>query len=99
MKKFIWIASYPKSGNTMLRLFLSALFFTDNGSINSLELIKHITNFQNLILNLPNVPSYSEFIKDISKVCPLWVSAQKFNSTKKARKTFKAHKKSYVPRK
>ena len=37
-------------------------------------------SFQNLILNLPRVPSYDEFKKDISKVCPLWITAQKFNS-------------------
>ena len=82
MKKFIWLASYPKSGNTMIRLFLSALFFTNDGIINSLNAIKHITNFQNLILNLPGVPSYDEFKKDLSKVCPLWISAQKFNAPK-----------------
>ena len=80
MKKYIWVASYPKSGNTMLRFFLSALFFTKNGTIDSLETVKHITNFQNLILNLPRLPSYDEFKKDISKVCPLWTAAQKFNS-------------------
>ena len=82
MKKYIWVVSYPKSGNTMLRFFLSALFFTKNGIIDSLETIKHITNFQNLILNLPNVPTYDEFNKDISKVCPLWIAAQKFNAPK-----------------
>ena len=27
----IWIASYPKSGNTLLRIMLSNLFFTSNG--------------------------------------------------------------------
>ena len=80
MKKYIWVTSYPKSGNTMLRFFLSALFFTKNGTIDSLKAVKHITNFQNLILNLPKVPSYDEFKKDISKVCPLWITAQQYNS-------------------
>jgi len=64
----------------MIRIFLSALFFTEEGNITSLNLIKHITNFQNLILNLPDVPSYNDFLKDITKVCPLWTRAQKFNS-------------------
>ena len=27
----IWLASYPKSGNTMLRSMLSAYFFTEDG--------------------------------------------------------------------
>jgi len=80
MKKFIWIASYPKSGNTMLRLFLSAYFFSDNGKIDSLKIIKNIINFQSLILKLPNVPTYDEFKKDLSIVCPLWIQAQKFHS-------------------
>ena len=78
MKKYIWLSSYPKSGNTMLRVFLSALFFTDDGIIDSLKLVKHISNFQNLILELPNVPSFEDFRKDLSKVCPLWIKAQKF---------------------
>ncbi len=80
MKKFIWISSYPKSGNTMLRLFLSAFFFTDNGIINSLKIIKHIVNFQSLILKLPRVPSFEDFKKDITKVGPLWLEAQKFHN-------------------
>tara|TARA_Y100001970_G_C14025794_1_gene745946 strand:- start:35 stop:871 length:837 start_codon:yes stop_codon:yes gene_type:complete len=82
MKKFIWLASYPKSGNTMLRLFLSSYFFTDDGKINTLKTIKHITNFQSLILSLNNVPSYEEFKKDLTKVCPLWIDAQKFHAPK-----------------
>ena len=27
----IWLASYPKSGNTYLRAFLSAYYFSKNG--------------------------------------------------------------------
>ena len=27
----VWIASYPKSGNTWMRSFLSAYFMTDDG--------------------------------------------------------------------
>ena len=81
-KKFIWLSSYPKSGNTMLRLFLSTYFFTKNGKIDSFEIIKHITNFQNLVLTLANVPSYEEFKKDLTKVCPLWLNAQKTHEPK-----------------
>ncbi|MBI28971.1 MAG: hypothetical protein CFH21_00329 [Alphaproteobacteria bacterium MarineAlpha5_Bin11] len=82
MKKFIWLASYPKSGNTMLRCFLSAYFFTNDGNIKSFETIKHIINFQSLILKLPNIPSYKEFEKDVSKVAPLWIEAQKHHLKK-----------------
>ena len=64
MKKFIWLASYPKSGNTMVRLFLSAYFFTKDGIIRSFDTIKHIINFQSIILELPNCPSYEDIIKN-----------------------------------
>lgn len=80
MRKFIWITSYPKSGNTMLRIFLSAYFFTKDGKITTLKTIKNITNFQSLILKLKNVPSYEDFKKNLTKVCPLWIQAQKLES-------------------
>ena len=43
----IWLASYPKSGNTFLRSLLSAYFFTKDGNfeLNSLD---KITQFPNL---------------------------------------------------
>tara|TARA_Y100000590_G_C15677794_1_gene998655 strand:- start:634 stop:1479 length:846 start_codon:yes stop_codon:yes gene_type:complete len=80
--KFIWLTSYPKSGNTMIRLFLSTYFFTNDGKIDSFKNIKHITNFQNLILALDNVPTYKDFQKDFTKICPLWIKAQKINAKK-----------------
>ena len=30
-KQIFWLASYPKSGNTLLRYILTALFFTEDG--------------------------------------------------------------------
>jgi len=45
----IWLASYPKSGNTLLRSMLSAYFFTKDGKFN-FEIIKNITQFPELIL-------------------------------------------------
>ena len=41
---FIWIASYPKSGNTLLRSMISAYFFSTDGYFN-FELIKNIKQF------------------------------------------------------
>ena len=29
----IWLASYPKSGNTFVRAFLSAYYFSENGEL------------------------------------------------------------------
>ena len=44
----IWIASYPKSGNTWVRSFLSAYFFCENGifDISKLSLIEDYPNKQ-----------------------------------------------------
>ena len=44
-KHIFWLASYPKSGNTLLRAILSSLFFTENGVFN-FKLLKSITNFE-----------------------------------------------------
>jgi len=41
---FIWLASYPKSGNTLVRSLLAAYFFSKDG-IHSFDLIKNIKQF------------------------------------------------------
>ena len=41
---FIWLASYPKSGNTLVRSLLSSYFFSKDGIFN-FELIKNIKQF------------------------------------------------------
>ena len=42
----IWIASYPKSGNTYIRSFLSAYYFSKDGEF-EFDLLKNIKQFQN----------------------------------------------------
>ncbi len=42
----IWLASYPKSGNTMLRTMLSSYLFSEDGVFN-FELMKNIKQFPN----------------------------------------------------
>ena len=54
----IWLASYPKSGNTMLRAMLSAYFYTQNGIFN-FDLLKNIRQF-------PDVSIFEKFKIDIS---------------------------------
>ena len=41
---FIWLASYPKSGNTLVRSMLAAYFFSKDGVYN-FDLIKNIKQF------------------------------------------------------
>ncbi len=45
-KHIFWLASYPKSGNTLLRAILSSLFFTENGVFN-FKLLESISQFEN----------------------------------------------------
>ena len=40
----IWISSYPKSGNTYVRSFLSAYYYTNDG-VFDFELLKFIEQF------------------------------------------------------
>jgi len=55
----IWLASYPKSGNTLLRSMLSAYFYSKDGNFN-FELLKNIKKFpdfgvfKNLGINISN---------------------------------------------
>ena len=46
-KHIFWIASYPKSGNTLIRSILSSLFFSDTGVFN-FDLLKKIVSFEEL---------------------------------------------------
>ena len=41
---FIWLASYPKSGNTLSRALLGSYFFSKDGIFN-FEIIKNIKQF------------------------------------------------------
>ena len=36
----IWLASYPKSGNTYVRAFLSAYYFSENGEFDFTQILK-----------------------------------------------------------
>ena len=57
-KIFFWVPSFPKSGNTWLRLILCGLFFTEDGNIKNLKLLNKIPSYDNL--------DNFQFIKNIS---------------------------------
>ena len=40
----IWLASYPKSGNTYVRAFLSAYYFSENGEFDFSQILKIISS-------------------------------------------------------
>jgi len=67
----IWIASYPKSGNTWVRSLLSAYLYSEDGNFN-FNLLKKILKF-------PSKKYLEYFIKDFSnikKVSEYWITAQ-----------------------
>ena len=62
----VWLASYPKSGNTLVRSMLAAYFFSENGIYN-FNLIKNIKQFPNISLfeNLGfNINNDEEVVKN-----------------------------------
>ncbi|WP_435148850.1 sulfotransferase domain-containing protein [Candidatus Pelagibacter bacterium nBUS_32] len=66
----VWLASYPKSGNTLVRSMLAAYFFSKDGVYN-FDLIKNIKQFPNITLfeNLGiDIRNEKEVIKNYIKV-------------------------------
>ena len=60
-KHLFWLASYPKSGNTLTRLIIAALFFTKDGVVN-IDVGKFISNFESTRnLNFIKSKSQSDF--------------------------------------
>ena len=67
----IWIASYPKSGNTYIRSFVSAYYFTPEGRFD-FDKLKNIKQF-------PNVEFFNFPIKNAEEASNSWLVAQKKN--------------------
>ena len=67
----IWLASYPKSGNTWLRSIIGALLFTNDGIFN-FKLLKKIRQF-------PVHYQFEGLIRDpndIHEIKKKWITAQ-----------------------
>ena len=87
----IWLASYPKSGNTWMRSIISALLYSDDGDFN-FNLLKKIDQF-------PEKKYFRYFIKnygDFNEIKKNWIVAQdKINLDGKI-KLFKTHQGKYT---
>ena len=70
----IWIASYPKSGNTWIRSLLSSYLFSDDGKF-SFKLLKNIEQFssKNLYLKLPENLNYQ------ARISKSWIPSQELS--------------------
>ena len=67
---FVWLASYPKSGNTLLRALLSSYFFSNDGKFD-FEMIENIKQFPKKALFTKNgvdTKNEKEVIKNYLKV-------------------------------
>ena len=84
----IWLASYPKSGNTWLRSIISSLLYTDSGQF-KIELLKKIPQF-------PVERNFQEFTNnftDIHEIKKYWILAQsKINLDRKGRVSTRIYK-------
>ena len=79
----IWLASYPKSGNTYVRAFLSAYYFSNNGQFDFSQ-ISNIDQF-------PHEKFFKQKVNNFDEASKLWVPIQKkINQDKKIR-FFKTH--------
>ena len=67
----IWIASFPKSGNTWVRSMISSLIYTDNGIFN-FEIIKKIQQFP----NKKHFENLTEEYQNIHELKKFWITAQ-----------------------
>ena len=67
----IWIASYPKSGNTWLRALLSSYFYSKNGEFD-FKLLNNIDAFpsERFFKNYPD-----KFVKP-EDTCKYWLNEQ-----------------------
>ena len=67
----IWIASYPKSGNTWVRSLLSTYLYSEDGNFN-FGLLKNILKFP----SKKYLKYFTNDFSDIKKVSGYWISAQ-----------------------
>ena len=83
----VWLASYPKSGNTLLRSILSSYFFSNDGKF----------NFENLyqITQFPLLEHFTSIDVDLNEDKAIFknsINAQNFINNKKGKvKFFKTH--------
>ena len=75
----IWLASYPKSGNTWLRALLSSYFFSSNGNFN-LKMLENIKSFP----TEDNFKNYKDKFNNPGDTSKYWISEQeRINLSKK----------------
>ena len=94
----VWIASYPKSGNTWVRAIISSILYEKEGKIN-FELIKKIDQFETLqnfkFLKQNNIHHFGQLNK-MNIVSQYWLEAQEKLIDKNKILFFKTHSANYT---
>ena len=82
----IWVASYPKSGNTLVRAMLTSLIYSEDGNFN-VNLLKKIDQYP----QSHHFKCLTNKFNDINELSKFWIISQdKLNLDKKI-KFFKTH--------
>ena len=87
----IWLASYPKSGNTWVRSIISSLIYSNDGIFN-FELLRKIDQF-------PEKKYLKDFVKDFGNfelIKKNWIAAQDKVNLDNNIKFFKTHQGKYT---
>ncbi len=79
----IWLASYPKSGNTWVRAFISAYYYSLNGEFDF--------SLLNKIKQYPDKEFFNKEFDSVEDVSREWMSSQKKIIQSKTIKFFKTH--------
>ena len=75
----IWLASYPKSGNTWVRSIVSALAYSNDGNF-KMNMLSQIQQFP----RISHFKNINENLEDINIIKKYWIKAQeKINADKK----------------
>ncbi len=83
---FVWLASYPKSGNTLVRSMLASYFFSKDGIFN-FDLIKNIKQF-------PHAPLFESLgfdIKNEKELIKNYIKVQESINQKNSTQFLKTH--------
>jgi len=94
----VWIASYPKSGNTWIRSIIASILYAEDGKFN-FELIKKIDQFETLqnfnFLKKKKIEHFEQLNK-MNIVSQYWLEAQKQLIDKNKILFFKTHSANYT---
>ena len=84
----IWLASYPKSGHTWLRVIISNIINSDKKDFDK------PFNFMKQIDGYPNKHHFSSLVKDVNdvnEIVPNWINSQNLINLKNNITIFKTH--------